>query len=161
MSIAENQFLTQDAPSTKMAEAYITIGTRRYSAFHAKNVKVNANVSTQSVPVLGRTIPGRKATGMEVKIDMTVYKCTEIFDDLLLNFKKSHVLPTFDLLIASEDPATKIGRSSKMYKACVIDGDVLLSMFDSDGNFVEQQITAYAQDFEPVARYTTPSYLKQ
>ena len=36
------------------------------------------------------------------------------------------------------------GTEHEVYKQCVIEGDVLLSMFDADGEFVEQTIEGYA-----------------
>ncbi|MBR1811795.1 MAG: hypothetical protein IJ766_09190 [Clostridia bacterium] len=154
-------FNAKDAPLAKYGEGYITIDGNRYAAFFAKSVKVTANVKTKEVPMLNRVITPRRATGMEVKIDMTIYKCTEIFDKAAEQFKKTGVLPEFEIVIGSEDPATSIGRSSKVYKNCVIDGDLLLSMLDSGEDNIEQQVTAYAQDYESISEYTAPDYLKQ
>jgi hypothetical protein len=41
----------------------------------------------------------------------------------------------------------------------VIDGDILLSMFDADGEFIEQTIEAYAMDFDTAEKYKTPDYI--
>ena len=59
----------------------------------------------------------------------------------------------------NEDNATSVGRSSKIYTDCVLDGDILLSMFDADGEFVEQTIEGYAQDFNRPEKYTNPTYM--
>lgn len=154
------QFLnSQDAPSAKEAEAFCTIGTRRYSMFNAKSAEVNASISLADVPRLGTTIKGKKANGLEVKVSMTVYKCSEMFDDVVTTYKDTGVLPTFDLQITSHDAATSMGRSTKTYYDCVIDGDVLLSMFDADGEFIEQSIEAFAMDYSSDEKYTEPSYM--
>lgn len=152
-------FNPQDAPSTKQGEAFVTIKGNRYSFFNAKKCEVNASVETKDVPILGRTIKGKKATGMEVKITMTAYKCSEHFDDIIEEFKNTGVLPTIDFQVSSEDPASAMGHSSKIYNDCVIDGDVLLSMVDADGDFIEQEITAYAMDYSSAAKYKAPDYM--
>lgn len=152
-------FNTKDAPLTKLGKAFMTKQGNRYSMFNAKKIEVKPNVKTEAVPVMGRTISGRKAVGMEVKITMTVYKCSEYFDDMLEEFKRTGVLPTFDLQVTNEDPATCMGRSTKVYNDCVIDGDVLLSLIDADGKFIEQEITAYAQDWTSPEKYTAPAYM--
>jgi hypothetical protein len=90
---------------------------------------------------------------------MTVYHCTEIFDEVVETYKNTGLMPTFDIQVTSEDPAASIGRSTKVYTDCVIDGDVLLSMFDADGEFVEQSIEGYAQDFTRPEKYTNPTYM--
>ena len=152
-------FNAQDAPRTKNAEIFCTIGTRRYSMLNAKNFEANASVSLADVKRLGTPITGKKAIGMEVKLSMTVYKCSEMFDNMIETFKKTGVLPTFEVQVTSNDPSTTMGRSTKIYYDCVIDGDVLLSMVDADGEFIEQTIEAFAMDYEAAEKYTEPSYM--
>ena len=152
-------FNSQDAQSAKMAEMFVTIGDRRYSMFHAKNFEAKSSVTTSDIPRLGGIINGKKATAMEIKLSMTVYKCSEMFDEMIETYKNTGVLPTFDCQVTQEDKASNIGRSTKVYTGCVIDGDVLLSMFDADGEFIEQTIEAYAMDFNTAEKYKTPDYI--
>ena len=148
-----------DAPSAKLATCYVTIGDKRYSMLMAKDFEATMNVETNEVPVLGRTIKGVKPVGATIKWKMTVYHCTEIFDEVVETYKNTGVMPTFDIQVTSEDPATSVGRSTKTYFDCIIDGDVMLSMFDSDGEFIEQSIEGYAQDFKRNEKYTNPTYM--
>lgn len=148
-----------DVPSAKLATAYITVGDRRYNLFNAKNCEVNASVNNADVPRLGSVIAGKKPIGLEVKISMTVYKCSEMFDKMVEDFKNTNVMKTFELQVSNYDPATPLGRSEKIYRDCVLDGDVLLSMFDADGELIEQEIEAYALDFTSNSRYTEPTYM--
>ena len=157
--MAYNFMPANDAPSAKLATAYVTIDNRRIAMLHAKSFEANANIETTEVPVLGQMIKGRKATGMSLKLDMVVYKVSEDFDGLIEEYKKTGVMPTFDIQVTSEDPATSMGRSTKIYNDCIIDGDVLLSKFDTEGDFVEQSISGYAMDFSSPEKYTTPSYM--
>lgn len=152
-------FNSQDAQSAKLAELFVTIGDRRYSMLHAKNFEATANVTNSDVPRLGAIINGKKATAMEIKLTMTVYKCSEMFDEMIETFKNTGVLPTFDCQVTQEDKASSVGRSTKVYTGCIIDGDVLLSMFDADGEFIEQTIEAYAMDFNTAEKYKTPDYI--
>lgn len=157
--MGETFFNPQDAPHAKQATCFVTIGERRYAMLNAKDFKANAKVQTTEVPMLGRLITGRKATGLALSFSMTVYKCSEMFDDLITEYKKTGILPVFDIQVASEDGATCIGTSRKIYRDCVIDGDVLLSMFDAKGDFIEQTIAGYAMDFDTESKYKTPSYM--
>ena len=152
-------FNAQDAPRTKDAELFCDIGDRRYSMLNAKNCEANASISLADVKRLGTPITGKKAIGMEVKLTMTVYKCSEMFDDMVETFKNTGVLPTFEVQVTSYDAATSMGRSTKKYYDCIIDGDVLLSMVDADGEFIEQTIEAYAMDYESAEKYKEPSYM--
>lgn len=153
-------FMEQDdALNSRMAECFTTIKGNRYSMMNAKNFEAKANVETKEVPMLGRNIKGRKVLGIEIKIKMTVYKCSEMFDDLIEEYKNTGVMPTFDIQVTSEDKTSTTGRSTKIYRDCVIDGDVLLGMFDTAGDFIEQEINAYAMDYSSPEKYKTPSYM--
>ncbi len=148
-----------DAPSAKLATCFVTIGERRFAMLMAKDFEANMNVETKEVPTLGRIIKGVKPVGATIKWKMTVYKCTEIFDEVVETYKNTGVMPTLDIQVTNEDNATSVGRSTKIYNDCIIDGDVLLSMFDADGEFVEQSIEGYAQDFTRPEKYTNPTYM--
>ena len=148
-----------DAPSAKLATCFVTVGEKRYAMLMAKDFEAKMSVETKEVAVLGRVIKGVKPTGGTIKFKMTVYKCTEIFDDIVENFKNTGVMPTFDIQVTNEDPATSVGKSSKTYNNCVIDGDILLSMFNADGEFIEQSVEGYAQDFERGAKSRNPNYM--
>ena len=148
-----------DAPSAKLATAFVTIKDRRYAMLMAKDFEAKANVSTTKVPTLGRTVNGYKPNAMDIKFKMTIYKCTEIFDDVIEIYKNTGVMPTMDIQVTNEDSATSVGRSTKIYTDCILDGEVLLSMFDADGEFVEQTIEGYAQDFTRPEKYTNPTYM--
>ena len=157
--MAKKLFDPQDAPVAQFATFYCTIGDRRYEMLNAKNFEAKANVETADVPRLGSVIKGKKAVGLEVKLSFTVYKVSEMFDELIEQFKNNGYMPEFECQVTNEDPATSIGRSTKTYHNCVIDGEVLLSMFDADGDFIEQDIEAYALDFERPEKYTEPLYM--
>lgn len=157
--MGKTYFNADDAQSAKQAEFFCTIGDRRYTMLNGKNFEAKASVSLGDVKTLGGLITQKKPTGLEVKLSFTVYKCSEMFDNLIENFKNTGVLPRFECQVTSVDEASNIGRSTKIYKDCVIDGDVLLSMFDADGEFIEQDIEAYAMDFESPEKYTEPDYM--
>jgi hypothetical protein len=148
-----------DAPSAKLATCFVTINNRRYAMLMAKDFEANMNIETKEVPTLGRTVKGVKPTGATIKFKMTVHKCTEIFDEVVETYKDTGLMPTFDIQVTNEDPATSVGKSTKVYTDCILDGDVLLSMFDADGEFIEQSIEGYAQDFSRPEKYTNPTYM--
>ena len=152
-------FKADDAQSARQAEFFCTIGNRRYSMLNAKNLEATASVSLADVKTLGKLITQKKPNGLEVKLSFTVYKCSEMFDNLIETYKNTGVLPRFECQVTQEDKASAIGRSTKIYKDCIIDGDILLSMFDADGEFIEQDIEAYAMDFESPEKYTEPDYM--
>lgn len=147
----------QDAPSTKLAECFITSGSRRYNVLSAKNFEANANISTEEVNVIGRIMKGHKANGLEGNFSMTVYKCSPMFGNMVEEYKKTGILPTFDIQVTSSDPATSIGEDTKIYTGCQLDGDVLLSMFDAEGDFIEQEVSGFFDDWQNASDYKEPA----
>lgn len=157
--MANPYFIADDAQSAKEAEFFCTIDGKRYPMLNAKNFEAKASISLTDVKTLGNIITQKKPSGLEIKLKFTVYKCSEMFDDLITNYKNTGKLPRFECQVTQEDKSSSVGRSSKVYKDCIIDGEVLLSMFDADGDFIEQEIEAYAMDFEAPEKYTAPDYM--
>lgn len=150
---------TQDAISANFAECFVTLDGTRYSMLMAKEFEGRASVNTAEVPRLGSTVVGHKAQTVELAFSMTIYKCTEIFDEVIERFIKTGVMPSFTIQTSNDDPATSVGRSTKIYNGCVLDGDVLLSMFNAEGDFVEQSIEGYCDSFSRPEKHTNPSYM--
>lgn len=150
---------TNDAPVAKFAEVFVTLGTQRHAMLMCKDFEGKANISTQDVPRMGSVIMGKKPTTAELSFTMTIYKCTEIFDDVVDTFIRTGVMPTFTIQVSNDDPATSVGRSTKIYNDCVLDGDVLLSMAGSEDDFIEQEISGYAGGYTRPEKHSNPSYM--
>ena len=150
---------TQDAVSANYAECFVTIDGTRYSMLMAKEFEGKATINTKEVYKLGNPVVGHKAQTMALAFSMTIYKCTEIFDTVVERFLKTGVMPTFTVQTSNDDPATSVGRSTKIYNNCILDGDVLLSMFNSEGDFVEQSIEGYCDSFTRPEQHTNPAYM--
>ncbi len=154
-----NVMATNDAPVAKFAQVFVTLNSRRYTMLMCKNFEGKANVSNQDVPRMGAIIVGKKPTTVELSFSMTIYKCTEIFDDVINTFITTGVMPRFDIQVSNEDPATSMGRTTKVYNNCVLDGDVLLSLAGSEDDFIEQEISGFAGSYTHPEKYTNPTYM--
>lgn len=148
-----------DAVSAHRAECFVTINGTRYCMLMAKDFEGKAQVSTREVPRLGNIVVGHKADTVVLAFSMTIYKCTEIFDDVIEQFIRTGVMPTFTIQTSNDDQASSVGRSTKIYNDCVLDGDVLLSMFSSEGGSIEQSIEGYCDSFSRPEKYTNPTYM--
>ncbi|BAK46140.1 hypothetical protein CXIVA_01730 [Clostridium sp. SY8519] len=151
--MSESWMNEQDAPFKDKGCVYYKQGNRRFPALFVHKFEVNANISTEKVPVLGKRIQGRKPTNMEIKLTMTIYKSTTYFDDMVLQYKDTGYLPRMDVEVMANDPTTSIGTDRKIYNDCIIDGDVLLHALDAEGGVIDQEITMYASDFNQSEKY--------
>lgn len=150
---------TEDAVFAKEAEVFVTIDNRRYKMLMCKDFEGTAKITTKEVPKIGTLTRGHKPAFIDLAFKMTIYKCTEIFDDVIEKFLETGVMPRFQVQTSNDDPASKVGRSTKVYNDCILDGDVLLSAVNSDDSFVEQEINGYAEGITRPEKYTNPSYM--
>ena len=154
-----NVMAINDAPLSKWAEVYVEKDGNRYKMLMCKEFKAEAELSTQDVPRMGSTIVGKKVTSVTIPFSMTIYKCTEIFDDIVENFIKKGVMPTFTIQCSNEDPSTSIGRTTKVYNDCTLDGNVLLSLAGSEDDYIEQEISGFAGGYTRPEKVTNPTYM--
>lgn len=139
------------------ASCYVTTNGSRYELFFARDFEGKINVTTKEVPMLGGVMKGHRATAADGKFKLTIYRITDLFNRLILDYLDTGIMPEFEIQVTEEDPATKMGRSTKIYGGCIIDGDVLMSVFDDDGDFIEQTIEGYFETVTMPETYTDPT----
>lgn len=155
--LIKNKYMKEDyVPSANQAEIFITVDGNRHLCAMARNFEGKLNIKTKEVPILGNSIDGRKEQKGEGKFKMTIYKCTPMFDDICETFKNTGRVPRFDIQVTNDDASTTIGRDTKIYKNCLIDGDILLNKVDDGGDFIEQEVEGYYSDYEVVEKYKRP-----
>lgn len=151
---------SDDAVLGKYAEVFCTVDGNRYNVLSCRNFEGTVNITTEEVPRIGAVVTGHKATSAVISFTMTIYKVTEMFDDLVEKFIKTGVMPRFDIQVSNEDSAAGgLGRSTKVYNNCILDGDVLQSFVDAEGGFYQQEISGYAEDYTRPEKFTNPSYM--
>jgi hypothetical protein len=161
MAIDMTQVMSSDhALNGKFAEVFCTINGRRYHLLSCRNFEGTVNISTNEVPRLGAVVTGHKAVAAEISFTMTIYKVTEMFDDLVEQFIKTANMPRFDIQVSNDDPAAgDIGRSTKVFNNCTLDGDVLQAMVNAEGDFIEQEISGFAEDYTRPEKFINPNYM--
>ncbi len=149
---------TNDVVKANNATFYATINGKRYEMLNAKDFTAVATVTTSDIPRLGTMIKGKVPNGLEIKLNFTVYKVSDMFDALIETYKNTGILPVFDCQVTNEG-SEEVGRSTHIYKDCVINGDVMLNMLNAEGGSVEQSIEAYAADYSTNEKFNTPAYM--
>lgn len=142
----------QDAVSSQLASAFVTIEGNRYLLFQAKSFEANFKKTKKEVAILGRTSQGHKASGWSGTFKLTIYHNTEIFNDMFERYKNTGEDIYFDLQVTNEDPSSAAGRNTKIYKDCNLDEGVLQS-FDAAGDALEQSLSGTFEDFESAEKY--------
>ena len=151
---------TKDAICSKSAQVFVTTKDgQRYKMLMCKDFEAKASIKTKDVPRMGAMIMGKKPTYAELPFKMTVYKCTEIFDDIVSEFINTGAFPNFSIQCYNEDPSSDVGASDKSFSDCVLDGDVLLALAGSSDDYIEQEISGFAGGYESKEKFKNPSYM--
>ena len=133
----------KDAVSAKLAECYVTIEGRRYLLMQGKDFEAKFEKTKKEINVLGKTGSG----------NITIYKNTSIFDELMERYKNTGEDIYFDIQVSNSDPTSAAGVCTMVFSGCNVDGGVLAS-FDVDGDFLEQKIDFTFEDFSNPTKFT-------
>ncbi len=149
-----NQIMNaKDSVSAKLAQCFVTIDGQRYNFMQAINLEASIEKTKSEVPILGKTGKGNKATGWNGSGSATFHYNTSIFRDLLLRFKNTGEDIYFDIQVTNEDPTSSVGRQTVILRDCNIDGG-LLTKFDADGEYLEDEFDFTFEDFEIPEKFT-------
>jgi hypothetical protein len=137
----------KDTLSAKLAECYVTIEGRRYNLMQALNVEAKFEKNKTTVPILGKTGGGNKATGWIGTGSTTLHYNTSIFRELILRYKDTGEDIYFDMQITNEDATSSAGRQTVVLQDCNIDGGIL-AKFDADGDYLDEDVDFTFEDFK-------------
>lgn len=151
---------TDHALNAKFAEVFCTIDGRRYQLLNCRNFEGTVTVKTEEVPRIGAVVTGHKAVSAVISFTMTIYKVTEMFEDLVEKFIKTAVMPRFDIQVSNEDPAAgDLGRTTKVYNNCTLDGDMIQAVVNGEGGWIEQEISGFAESYTRPEKLINPKYI--
>ena len=137
----------RDTLSAKLAECFVTIDGNRYNFMQAINLEAKFEKNKTTVPILGKTGVGNKATGWSGSGSATFHYNTSIFRQLLLQYKKTGEDIYFDIQRSNEDPTSAAGRQTVILVDCNMDGGIL-AKFDADGDYLNEDMDFTFEDFK-------------
>lgn len=142
----------KDAVSAKLAECFITIGSRRFNFAQAINLEANFEKTKTEVPILGKTGTGNKSTGWKGSGSATFHYNTSVFREMMEQYKKTGEDVYFDMQVSNEDPSSAAGRQTMFFIDCNIDGGVL-AKFDADGEYLDEEMDFTFEDFKIIKKF--------
>lgn len=143
----------RNAPSSKMAECYVTIDGNRYNFMSAINIEVNFEKEKTEIPILGRMNRGSKATGSKITGSGEFHKNTSVWNEIAYKFQETGEDLYFDMQITNYDPTTEIGRQTIILYDCNFDS-ITLAAFDADSDDVLTENLDFTADrFEMPEKY--------
>ena len=143
----------RDTIAAKLAECFITIGSRRYNFMQMIDMEVSIEKTKSSVPRLGAIMVGHKSCGMEGKFSGTAHYNQSVMRQLLLDYKNTGEDTYFEMQITNDDPTSAAGRQTIVLYDCNTDGGIL-AKFDADGEYLDEEIEGTFEDFSIPESFT-------
>lgn len=143
----------RDTIAAKLAECFITIGSRRYNFMQMIDMEAKIEKTKASVPRLGAIMVGHKSCGMEGKFSGTAHYNQSVMRQLLLDYKNTGEDTYFEMQITNDDPTSAAGRQTIVLYDCNTDGGIL-AKFDADGEYLDEEIEGTFEDFSIPESFT-------
>ena len=137
-----------DAVAGSQASAYITLSDgNRYCFMQLYSFESNMEINIAEVPILGKAGKGNKPTGWSGTWSGTAHYNQSIFRKMMLEYKRTGYMPTFDIQVTNEDPTASIGRQTIILKNCLMKGGTL-AKYDADSETLDEDIEGTFDDWE-------------
>ena len=143
----------KDAIAAKLAECFVTINGRRYNFMQAINLEASFEKNKTTVPILGKTGSGNKATGWTGSGSATFHYNTSIFREMMQQYKDTGEDVYFEIQVSNEDPTSAAGRQTIVFVDCNTDGGIL-AKFDADGEYLDEDMDFTFEDFKMPEKFT-------
>lgn len=137
----------RDTIAAKLAECFITIGTRRYNFMQMIDMEAKIDKTKKTVPRLGAIMAGHKSVGMEGTFSGTAHYNQSVMRQCLLDYKNTGEDVYFEMQITNDDPGSAAGRQTIVLYDCNTDGGIL-AKFDADGETLDEEISGTFDDFD-------------
>lgn len=149
-----------DAVTGSQAAAYITLADgNRYCFMQLYSFESSMEVNIAEVPILGKTGKGSKPTGWSGTWKGTAHYNQSIIRKILLEYKKTGFMPTFDIQVTNEDPTASVGSQTIVLKNCLTKGGIL-AKFDASAETLEEDIEGTFDDWEMPEEFSLMSGMK-
>lgn len=145
-----------DAVSGSLAECSITIGEVKYNFMQLIDFEASIEKTKADIPVLGKTGKVHKTTGWNGTFKGKAHYNQSVLRKLLADYKEDNSDTYFEIQVTNEDNGYE---QTVILKDCNTNGGIL-TKFDVNADFLEEEIEGTFDDFEIKTEFTPPSVMK-
>ena len=150
--------LERDTLNGKEGRAYCTINGQQIEMFQLKKIQVDATLEESDMKVVGTRLVQKKTTGMTFSGSMDMYYGTPEFRQMMLNYRKTGVVPYFTIQITNDDPATSVGRQTiVLYNVKV--QQLPIAMLDAESDILTETLQFSFTNYEILESFKAPANL--
>lgn len=142
----QNTIKSGDVISSKMAEAYVTIGEQRIHAMNLINLEATVEKDKSEVALLGKVMKSHKTIGASGTFSGSIHWMSSRFQRLIEEYKDSGVDTYFTIQGTINDPTSAAGTQTVILYNCNLDSTLLMK-FDAEGETLSHDIEGTFDDF--------------
>lgn len=120
--------------------AYVTIEGSRYLFFQLIDFEATFDKKKTEIGRLGSRMAGNRSGYGVGKWKAKVYYNTDILRDVMMKYIKEHKDIYFDIQITNDDPNSRAGRHTVIFRDCNLDS-IVLAKLDVNKEFLEEDIS--------------------
>ena len=137
----------KDAVYGSLAECFVTIGDNRYNFMSLTEFESQWEVNVTEVPILGKVGMGHKAAGGKGTWSGTAHYNQSIFRKIADAYRKTGVMPYFEIQVTNEDPTSAVGRQTIIHHDCLCD-TFTLAKFQAGEELLEEDLSGTFESWD-------------
>ena len=148
----------RDTIAAKLAECFITIGSRRYNFMQMIDMEAKVEKTKTTVPRLGAIMAGHKSCGMEGTFSGTAHYNQSVLRQALLDYKNTGEDVYFEMQITNDDPSSTVGTQTVVFYNVKLQ-KLPISSLDADADFLEMEVGFSYTNIEVLNWFKDPEQL--
>ena len=107
--------LADDTVNGAEGKIFIALNGKNIEVASMRNIITNAEIQGNDMRVIGTRVIQNKANGAKQTGKGNIYYGSNMFTDMVLEYINTGRMPSFDIQITNNDPATSIGSQAMAY----------------------------------------------
>ena len=151
--------LARDTVNGAEGQAFITIDGRNEYLVGLRNLTTNAEIQSNDMRVVGTRKTQNKNSGVKLSGSGNVYYGTPLFVDLVMQYIKTGVMPSFTIQVINDDPTVSVGRQNLVYYDCELTGTIPMSILNDEESMLNFDFAFSIGDVGQLESFVQPTQL--
>ena len=125
--------LARDTVNGAEGQAFITRNGKNEYLVGLRNITTTAEIQSNDMRVVGTRKTQNKNSGVKLSGTGNIYYgSTPLFNDMILEYIQTGIMPSFSIQIINDDPTVSVGRQNMVYYDCELTGTIPLSILNDE-----------------------------
>ena len=144
--------LANDGLNGKAGSAFMVHNGQNIELFGIKKFNFDAEVQTSDFPVVGALVDQTKVKGLKYSGSLPIYAGTPAFEKVISEYKRTGRWPDINFQVTNNDKGSSVGTQVVAIYGVTFT-KVPLAMLDDSTDYLQEEITFAARDYEPLQSF--------